>query len=292
MRVLILGATGMLGQAIVREASNRKIDVIGAARSGTDISLEITDDRSLKYVIEHVRPTIIINAVALVSLLNCEQNPCFAYLVNARPVGLLAEISHKIGAYLIQISTDHYFTNDRDFKHPETSSVRLLNEYARTKYAGEKFALTCPGALVIRTNIVGFRRKNKKEQPTFVEWVIQTLEKGLPITLFNDFYTSSIHVKQFSSVLFDLFDKRPEGVLNVASRDVSNKKTFIEAIASRLGYSLSNTTLGSVLKLTDVPRAESLGLDVTRAEQILGYNLPAMNEVVDSLICEYKEISQ
>ena len=289
MRVLVLGATGMLGQASMTEAMKRGICATGVARSGADVSIDIADSRQLKKVIEQLRPEVIINTIALTNIETCEKEPCLAYLINARSVNVMAEYARENGAYLIQISTDHYYTNDCDSRHAETSPVRLINEYTRTKFAGENFALTCPGALVVRTNIVGFRHKHKKDQPTFAEWVIQTLKNGLPITLFDDFFTSSIHVAQLSTALFDILDKHPCGILNLASRDVFNKKVFIEAIASCLGYSLSYARTGSVLESADVPRAESLGLDVTKAEKILGYRLPTMLEVVDSLISEYKE---
>jgi len=280
--LLILGATGMLGQALMREASRRNIKAIGASRSYDRLSLDILDDKSLRKVIFSLKPKIIINTVALTDLEECEKNPGFAYLVNARSVSILANICREIRAYFIQISTDHYYTGDLDNKHKETDRIHLLNEYARTKFAAEKFALTCPGALVIRTNILGFR--NKKGHPTFVEWIIHTLKNNLPVTLFNDYYTSSIDVEIFSKALFDLIGTRPGGILNLASTEVSSKKVFIENFASRLGYSLSNAKDGSLFEVSGVLRGESLGLDVSKAEKILGYHLPCLDDVVDSLI--------
>lgn len=285
--ILVYGATGMLGQALMREASKLGINVVGAARSGTHFSLDVCDDKALRDSINLVKPEIIINTVAITNLINCENNPGLAYQVNARSVGIMAECCQKIGAYFIQISTDHYFTNSRNAKHSETDQVSLVNEYTRTKYAGEKFALVYPNSLVVRTNIVGFR--GKTGFPTFLEWVMQTLERQTSFTLFDDFFTSSIDVKQFSSLLFSLLNKRPNQVLNLASREVFSKKKFIEAIAAKLGYTLSHAKTGSVLELSDVPRAESLGLDVTKAEAVLGYQLPTMDEVVEQLISEYKE---
>jgi|SRR3990172_418314 len=290
MKTLIFGATGMLGQALIREANQRNINTKGVARNDADINIDIADDKLLINTIRQERPEVIINAAAMTNLAACENNPSLAYRINARPLSIIAEISREINAYLIQISTDHYFTNDRDKRHAETSSVHLVNEYARTKYAGEAFALACPGSLAVRTNIVGFR--NKKGQPTFVEWIIQTLKKQSPITLFDDFYASSIHVTQFSKALFDIVNKRPDGILNLACVEVCNKKQFIEEIAYRLGYSLSHARVGSVLELTDARRAESLGLEVSRAEKILGYRLPTTKQVIDSLLLEYKELLQ
>ncbi len=287
MKVLVLGATGMLGQALMYEARERGINLAGASRNGPDIHVDMTDDKALREAVDSFCPEVIINTVAITNLSICENDPGLAYLVNAKPVGVLAEISRNNNAYLVQVSTDHYFTGDRDTKHLEDSPVCLLNEYARTKYTGERFALTCSKGLVVRTNVVGFRYK--KGSPTFLEWVIQSIENDLPITLFDDFFTSSIHVKQFSGALFDILDRFPTGILNFASREVSTKKIFIESIATRLGYKLSNAKVGSVLELSDVRRGESLGLDVTKAETMLGYKLSTLDEVIESIISEYED---
>jgi len=287
MKVLVIGSTGMLGQALMCEMKTRSIDVIGIAHSGADISCDIVDVQTLSNIILSIKPQIIINSAAMVSLAKCEEKPDYAYLVNARPAFILSEIARKSGIYFVQISTDHYYTGDCNIIHTEDHPIRLMNEYARTKYAAEKFALTNPNALVVRTNIVGFR--NKIETPTFVEWVIQNIEKNSPITLFDDYFTSSIHVTQFSSALLDIIEKRPSGVLNLASREVFSKKTFICALAKKMGYSLTNVKIGSVFDAADASRAESLGLDVGKAEAILGYELPTLDEVITSIVEEYED---
>jgi dTDP-4-dehydrorhamnose reductase len=220
-------------------------------------------------------------------LVKCEEKPDSAYLINALPASIIAEMTAKTGIYFIQISTDHFYTGDCNRKHREEDPIRLLNEYARTKYAAEKFALTCPSSLVIRTNIVGFR--DKSEVPTFLEWAIQNIEKDAPMTLFGDYFTSSIHVTQFSSSLLDIIEKKYTGVLNIASREVFSKNTFICALAKRMGYTLTNTNIGSVLDLGgELNRAESAGLDVRKAETILGYELPTLDDVITSILEEYE----
>jgi len=285
MKVLVIGSTGMLGQALMCEMKRRGIKVIGIARSGADISCDIVDDRTLSNIILSIKPQIIINSAAMVSLEKCEEKPDYAYLINARPTSIIAEMALKTGIYFIQISTDHYYTGDCNIKHTEEHPIRLINEYARTKYAAERFALTNPNALVIRTNIVGFR--NKIETPTFVEWAIKNIENNSPMTLFDDYFTSSIHVTQFSCALLDIIEKRPRGVLNLASREVFSKKTFICALAKNMGYPLTNVKIGSVFDAGDASRAESLGLDVGKADTILVYELPNLDEVITSIIEEY-----
>jgi dTDP-4-dehydrorhamnose reductase len=284
--ILVIGSTGMLGQALMREIKRRCIGVSGIARSGADFSCDIKDDKPLKDIISFVKPQIIINTAAIVSLPECEEKPDYAYLTNARPASILAEISFKMGIYFIQISTDHYYTSDRNIKHKEEHPIRLINEYARTKYAAERFALTCPNALVVRTNIIGFRHQT--DAPTFLEWAIQSIENNSPITLFDDYFTSSIHVKQFSCALLDIIEKRQNGIINLASREVFSKKTLIFALAKKLGYSLTNAKIGCVFEEGNLLRAESLGLDIEKAESILGYKLPALKEVIECIAYEYE----
>lgn len=285
MKILVLGATGMLGQAIMEQARLRGIEALGAARKNSDIILDVSDTSVLSSTLREVKPNVVINTVADVNLAACENHPGLAYTVNARPAAILAKQAQEMGTYFIQISTDHYYVGDMPFQHREEEHVQIINEYARTKYAGEQFTLTCPGALVIRTNIVGFR--GKKQAPTFVEWIINSLKSHEEITLFNDYYTSSIDTLHFAGILFDLLDLRPAGVINIASRECFSKKDFIIKVAAALGYSEFPCCEGSVIAASTIPRANNLGLDVSKAEKLLQQNMPDLNQVVASLLRVY-----
>ncbi|MBW7474980.1 SDR family oxidoreductase [Paenibacillus oenotherae] len=288
MRMLLIGATGMLGQALRQEAASRGYQVIGAARHGADLSLDIRNDGELREIVIANRPDIIINTAALINLLECSTNHDLAYRVNARSVGLLAHLAREMEAYFVQISTDHYYTGGGSNQHAELSEVNLVNDYARTKYAGEAFALTNPDALVVRTNIVGFR--GRAEAPTFVEWVIHTLKKQAPITLFDDFYTSSIDVRQFSKILMDVMLLKQKGIVNIASSEVCSKKEFIEKLAKKFEMNISHADVDSVRTIKDgIIRAESLGLDVSLVESLLGYRMPDSDSVIESLYAEYQK---
>ncbi|PZM67283.1 SDR family oxidoreductase [Paenibacillus dendritiformis] len=286
MKILLLGATGMLGQSILKESKLRNIEICGIARNNSDLNINILEDKDLVKAVLEVYPDVIINAAALVNLAECENNPGLAYRINARPVAILAKLAATMNACLVQISTDHYYQKNRVKQHTEDHPVTLVNEYARSKYSGEMFAITAPRHLIIRTNIVGFR--NKVGSPTFVEWVIESLKEKKRICLFDDFYTSSISVSQFSKVLFDLIEKGTSGVLNVASREVSSKKTFIEHLARRFDFSLDCAESGSLHMNSTIERADSLGLDVSNCEKILGYNLPELKDVIEDLFNEYQ----
>ncbi len=283
---MVLGSTGMLGQALVHEIKRQNKSVIGVARTAADTCIDITNDKLLRSTIEDINPRVIINTVAIVNLSYCEENPYQSYLCNSRVSHILSRYCALQNKKYVYISTDHYFTGDKAEKHSEEHPINLCNEYAITKYIGEQLSLVNDRALIVRTNIVGFRHSDRSL--TFLEWAIKALESDEPMNLYDDCYTSSIDVHSFSKALCDLIDKDASGIINLASSEVSSKQVFIETLAHQLGLSLSNTTVCSMNQTASVvERNESLGLDIAKAENILGYSMPTLSVVVNNLVREY-----
>jgi dTDP-4-dehydrorhamnose reductase len=267
--------------ALVGECIRRRIDVIGAARSGSRHTVDVRNRPMIASLFRETNPTVVINAAAMADVQSCEDDACGAWLVNSRSVAFLAEECRATGARLVQISSDHFYSGDGDAAHDEAAPVRLVNEYARTKLAGEAFALTLPDALIIRTNFTGWR--GWADRPTFVEWAVDALARRQPMTLFDDYFTSTIEANSLSSAILDLVELRASSIVNVACREVISKKAFVAKLAARLGFDLTKATNGSVKSLR-VPRAESAGLDVRKAEAILGRKLPDLEAVVEALV--------
>ena len=286
MKLLLLGSNGMLGQAVYKKFHNLGLEIYSAARDNADYCLDFTDDMKLEKCICGLCPDIVINTVAIVDLGFCETNPGQAYLINTRIPGILTELCRKYSNYLVQVSTDHYYCGDGAKKHSETDSVILLNEYARTKYLGEQLVLTYKDSLVLRTNIIGFRGSKK---PTLIEWAITELDKKTKLDLFVDFYTSSIYTEDFANILVDVLKKRPQGVFNLASSEVRNKRDFIVGLSKILFNREPEYTETSVKTITGAIRAESLGLDTSKIEELLGYKMPTFLDTMESIKRDYVE---
>jgi len=284
MKVLILGSTGLLGQAVTREAERRDLTIVTAARAGARLPLDMADAGALTRALDDVRPDIVFNCAGLTDLKRCEDDPGLAYAINARPLSILAAWADADQRQLVHVSTDHYFPNGGATPHGETDRVQLINDYARSKYAGETFALTTDRALVLRTSIVGLRGW---AQPTLAEWAIRAVLDRQPVSLFTDAFTSSIDVGRFARAAFDLVEASAHGLLNLAAAEVYSKASFVEEIAMQLGRPLDGCATASVT--TQSPRrASSLGLDVTRAEALLGYRLPTLPEVVAAIVEQHR----
>ncbi|MDP2125224.1 MAG: sugar nucleotide-binding protein [Parvibaculum sp.] len=285
MKVLLLGSTGLLGLAIAPEWRRRGHTILEAARRDAPIVLDIADEAALASTLAAEAPEIVVNTAALTDIDACEHDPAAAWRINARPLAFLADWSSRTGGRLVHISTDHYYLDGRAAAHDERAPVMLVNEYARTKYAGEALALTAPLALVLRTSIVGIRRW---ERPTFAEWAIDVAVHDRPATLFNDAWSSSIDVRTFAGAALDMIEAGATGLFNLAAGEVYTKEAFLREIARQLDVTLTSAVAGSIGELA-TRRASQLGLDVGRAEQILGYHLPTLEEVVASVLKQHGE---
>ena len=224
---ILFGATGMVGQAIAAEAHRRGRKLAGVSRHGSDRTADLADLDALRALLEDEAPDLVINAAAVADIDICERDPAAALSVNARAVLVMAEYCHDAAIPLVQISTDHFFTGNGPQPHTELAPVALLNEYARTKYLGEGFACVAPLALVVRTNVTGLR--GIASRPTFAEWAFDALERRAPITLFDDFYASTIDAPSFARALLDLVDRGATGIVNLAARTVASKWRFVHA---------------------------------------------------------------
>ncbi len=258
-------------------------NVIGVAREHADIGIDLRHFRSCFDVVASARPDVVINAAAITDFAECKNDTALAYAVNGCAPGIMAEAASSIGVKFVQISTDHYYIDDGRRCHDEAAPVVLVNAYASSKYAGEVCALSVPDSLVVRTNVTG--PVGLRGRQTFFNWALAVVERREKAILFNDYFTSTIGTGWFSRSLIRLIEADARGIVNIASREVSSKLEFVAALADALGAPLRNVSPVSVRSLA-VRRAESLGLDVSKAESILGVALPTRAQVIDDLLRE------
>lgn len=285
-KVVVLGATGLLGQALVRACTEAGRSVVGLSRAdGVDFANAFSL-LALHRLLDQHRPALVVNAVAITDLAACEGDPARAWVLHAQLPGVLAAWSSATGTPWVQVSTDHYFSGDHNTLHDEQAVVSPPNEYARSKLAGEALALTSPQALVLRTNIVG--RRGWVGRPSFAEWVHERLASGEPFAGYTDAWASSLEAGQCARLLLALADSGARGLVNLAAAESISKAEFITAFAAAAG--LSSDGLQPQPRPATTPgvvqRANTLGLDVRRAQALLaplGLKVPNTEAVAQAL---------
>jgi len=180
LKVLVLGASGMLGNALIRTlTTDDRIDAIGSMRSVEHLQLfpkfvkanllvrdELSDERALRDLIEEVRPDCIVNCVGVIKQQVHANNPVAVLPINSIFPHQLAEIGAGLGSRIIHISTDCVFSGKKgSYKENDFSDVNDL--YGMSKFLGE--LKTYENALTLRTSIIGHELYSAR---SLVDWFL------------------------------------------------------------------------------------------------------------------------
>jgi len=151
VRILLVGASGMLGSRMGRTLGDKGHEVVAPSLEELDLSGE---DGARGYL-ETARFEALVNCAAFTDVDACENDETFrrALLLNGTAVGWLAEACRSRKAILVHFSTDYVFDGLKDSPYVEEDPTDPLNAYGRTKREGERVveAAGCRAA-ILRTS--------------------------------------------------------------------------------------------------------------------------------------------
>lgn len=147
MKVLLTGATGQLGRALLNVLPPAW-EVVSCSRNELDLS----NPFAIGGVIRHIQPDLVFNAAAYTAVDRAENDEATAMAINAGAVGALASALGETGGRLIHVSTDFVFDGTSSSAYSPDAPRNPMSVYGRSKAAGEDLA--GPNALTVRTSWV------------------------------------------------------------------------------------------------------------------------------------------
>ncbi len=240
MRVLVLGASGMLGNAVLRVMhEDQSLEVFGTARSSNVPHLfskevaktiitgcDVADHDALVKLFAEVRPDAVINCIGLIKQLADVDDPLITLPINAMLPHRLANLCNLVGARLVHMSTDCVFSGSKgNYKECDISDATDL--YGKSKYLGE---VDCPHAITLRTSIIGHELQSAHG---LIGWFLsqQGSCKGFRRAIFSGLPTVVL-----AKVIRDIVLPRKEltGVYHVAAKPIS-KYDLLKLVADVYG---------------------------------------------------------
>ena len=152
MKILVLGANGMLGHVVTRHFLDIGYEVLETSRDKGDINyFDVSKDISaIQKVLKRIKPKVVINCIGILNK-NAEENHDLAVMVNSYLPHYLDKISDEFDFKLIHISTDCVFDGKKG-EYCENSQKDSTSFYGQSKALGE---VKNDKNLTLRTSIIG-----------------------------------------------------------------------------------------------------------------------------------------
>jgi dTDP-4-dehydrorhamnose reductase len=277
MKILVLGASGMLGNAVFRAlAQSPQHEVWGSARSSsikkcfshelanhiiTGIDVENLD--ALIRLFTQIRPEVVVNCIGLVKQLAEAEDPLYALPINAMLPNRLAGLCALVEARLVHISTDCVFSG-RKGGYLESDETDAKDLYGRSKLLGE---VDYPHAITLRTSIIGHELNSANG---LIGWFLaqEGSIKGYTRAIFSGLPTCEL-----ARVIRDFVLPKPElhGLYHVAAEPISKFELL----------HLVDREYGKNLKIEpDEQLMIDRSLNAQRFQEATGYQAPAWPQLI------------
>lgn len=277
MRILVFGASGMLGHKLIQQLSP-KFDTWGTIRHRFSViekygffsderiveNVDVEDAASVEDAIRRVQPNVVINAVGVIKQMPTSKDVVKTLLTNAIFPHRVAELAAKYGFRFITVSTDCVFDGIKG-GYTEDDISNATDLYGKSKSLGEVILDNC---LTIRTSIIG---RELGTHHSLVEWVLSN--RGKRIKGFTNAIYSGFPTIIFADIIANLVVNEAglSGLFNVASEPI-NKYELVSLINQHYNAGIDVVPDGEFR----IDRS----LDATRFNQLTGFRPQPWSEMI------------
>ena len=235
-KILVTGCNGQLGRAINKEYEKDEVFLINTdVVEGDNITaLDITNIEEVIAFVTEQKPDVIINCAAHTNVDKCEVEEELAYRINAIGPRNLSIAADKVGAKVIQISTDYVFPGNGTQPITEFEEPAPKSAYGRTKYAGELFVKEfAKKHFIIRTAWLYGDGHN------FVKTMLKLAENHDTLSVVKDQVGSPTSAAELARMIHYLEPTENYGTYHGTCEGICSWADFADAIFERAGKKIT-----------------------------------------------------
>ena len=235
MRVLVTGAKGLLGAAIIREFHGHA-DVVPRDHA----QLDVADEAAVADAFADAQPDVVVNCAAYNDVDGAEDHPADALAVNAFGVLVLARAAVSAGASLVHYSSDFVFDGAATRPYTEEDSPNPRGAYAASKLLGDWFALEVPSAWVLRVESLFGTPAPGGTRVGSLGTIVRGIQSGSEVPVFTDRTVSPSYTADIARATREILTRRPPaGLYHCANDGAATWAEVAAAVACCLGKPLN-----------------------------------------------------
>jgi dTDP-4-dehydrorhamnose reductase len=197
MKIVVVGAGGRLGAALMREFAG-KFDLTGFDHA----QLDLAKPDEIHRKIDKLEFDLLINTAAFTNVDLCESKREEAFQINAEAPKVLAEICRDKKAKLIHFSTDYVFNGEKRQPYLEDDPANPISVYGESKRAGEENVLAVQDRhLVLRVSWVF-----GPDRPSYIDWMIKRAQENDQVDAVADKFSAPTYTRDLAAALPQMFD--------------------------------------------------------------------------------------
>ena len=277
MRVVIIGKSGQIAQALTAHLLATGHDVSVLARPGIDLA----QPETILPAIARLQPDMIINPAAYTAVDKAETEPDHAMRINRDGAKAVAEAAKAVDAALVHLSTDYVFDGTKHTPYVETDGVSPLGQYGRSKQAGEMAVMqACARSVVLRTSWVCSPHGHN-----FVKTMLRLASERPELRVVSDQFGAPTFAADIAAGIADMLpllgkNAPPErfGMFHMTNAGRTNWHGFAQAImqgaSQRGGVSVPIKAISAADYPTPAKRPANSCLSNEKLGRIHGISLP------------------
>ena len=287
MRVLLVGSNGQLGRELQR-CKPADMELLALDSS----ELDLREAEAVVARVNSFHPQVVINAAAYTAVDRAESEQETAFAVNGQGAGNLAQAARRVGAYLLQLSTDFVFDGAQSRPYLPTDRTNPLGVYGASKLAGEKLALAAypDGVAIVRTAWLYSAFGNN-----FVTTMVRLMNERENIGVVADQVGTPTWGGGLAEALWQMCRLQPKGINHWTDAGLASWYDFAVAIQEEglacglLAREISILPINAVAYPTPAKRPAYSVLDKTETWAVLGMTPPHWRVALRRMLLEYKE---
>jgi dTDP-4-dehydrorhamnose reductase len=293
MRILITGASGLLGLNLALETTHRHT-VFGTVNhhalntdAFTVIQTNLLTPGAVERLLESTQPDWVIHCAALANLDACEADPLLAQKLNTDLPRTLATHVARSGARLVHVSTDSVFDGLRG-DYTEQDHPKPVGVYSRSKFKSELAVRDAdPSAIIARVNLFGWSLTGKR---SLSEFFFNNLSQGKQVMGFTDVIFCPLLANHLADIFISMLELNLSGLYHVVASESLSKYDFGMRLAERFGLdgSLINPTSVKKSGLKAI-RSPNLNLRSEKLTHDLGKSVPNISTGLERLYTLYQQ---